>query len=530
MALIWRSIFNVGALDSEARGASLVADWLRWKLKDPGLELPLDGSVLADPSGWEITGRLGRQDATWVLRARLFERSGDQELRTTVTFHSQWAWIDLERWSTDAFVESWVPIAPGIVRTILHAGDCGRGPTALPAKPQLLNAQDGGALAEQLLAPDREIPVVLVSPTRDELEGDIQPAIARAIEVQRRLHGIAPVVILGHGAVTSFSQSMHERLGDGFDVYGGAIRTYLPGLDEDDWPGRHRFVAFSRFRARPFNITADIVAAAIQRGACAQPPPSEWRQSLQKLIEPVDSVGDDEFLHEMEAELARVERQRDQERSSRVRAEQALEAERDAAADTETENDDLRRRIAYLETELKKRGTPAGPTPVQDDFEPDFCAEIPIETAERLSHVIFPESQWDDADDLDRHMSAAWAKRSWRAMIALETYAQAKLDGDFSGNFRDYCQQGGQHAIPPKMLTLKESETTDNNSRFRQLRTLPIDPAVCGETQIYMPAHVKIVPGGSPAPRIHFYDDTSGSTGKVHIGYFGDHLNNKGKS
>lgn len=89
---------------------------------------------------------------------------------------------------------------------------------------------------------------------------------------------------------------------------------------------------------------------------------------------------------------------------------------------------------------------------------------------------------------------------------------------------------GGADAIPVTMVALRESETTDNDPSFRRLRTLPIDPAVCGESSVYMPAHIKIVPGGSPAPRIYFHDDTSGATGKIHIGYFGDHLDNNAKS
>ncbi len=34
----------------------------------------------------------------------------------------------------------------------------------------------------------------------------------------------------------------------------------------------------------------------------------------------------------------------------------------------------------------------------------------------------------------------------------------------------------------------------------------------------------------SPAPRIHFVDDTAGATGKIHVGWFGHHLDNDSKS
>jgi hypothetical protein len=45
-----------------------------------------------------------------------------------------------------------------------------------------------------------------------------------------------------------------------------------------------------------------------------------------------------------------------------------------------------------------------------------------------------------------------------------------------------------------------------------------------------MEEHIKIEQGGSPCPRIHFYDDTRGSTGRIHVGWFGDHLDSAAKS
>lgn len=41
-----------------------------------------------------------------------------------------------------------------------------------------------------------------------------------------------------------------------------------------------------------------------------------------------------------------------------------------------------------------------------------------------------------------------------------------------------------------------------------------------------MDEHVRLEKGSDPAPRIHFYDDTGGATGKVYVGYLGRHLPN----
>ena len=530
MALIWRGIFEVDEESSVRNAASYVEEWLRRKLRDEQVQLPDDGSLVEHSTGCEITGRAVHEENLWAFRAALFEARGDEELRTTVTaFHdgaSSWAWIDLERWSADAFVEPWVPIAPRVVGTFLREAACRRGPSRLTHEIEVATGDQGEAVARQILDSDRELPFVVVSPTREERDGDMQPTEDRASEINRRLLGIAPVVVLGPGAVSAFSSAMLRELGGDFDVYGGAIRTYLPGITSGDSPRRHRFIPFHRIRGRLPRVSADIIVAAIQRGACAQSPPSVWRDKLRPLFEPAGASDD-----EIEAELLRLEREREQERALRSRAEETLETERETAGATERENDDLRRRVTWLERGMQELGSPAEPTP-QDDaqFDPDFCGEVPSEVDGRLSGVEFPEDQWHHADELDTHVSASWAKRAWRAFEAMDAYAVAKADGSFEGNFRDYCHEGRPAAIPVHWIALSESQSTDRNERFRSLRSLPLNLAVCGDAQIYMPAHIKIEQGGYPSPRIHFHDDTSGATSKIHVGYFGVHLDNKSKN
>jgi hypothetical protein len=71
---------------------------------------------------------------------------------------------------------------------------------------------------------------------------------------------------------------------------------------------------------------------------------------------------------------------------------------------------------------------------------------------------------------------------------------------------------------------MTESETVLNNERLASHRILPVDRAVDGAGEVLMQAHLKIQLGGGPTiPRIYFHDDTRGSTGKVHVGFFGPH-------
>jgi hypothetical protein len=530
VALIWRGIFEVEDDDFVATAVGEVESWLRWKLGDDEFELPTDGSLVEHRAGREITGREASEGDLSAFRASLFERREEDELRTTVTAfsdgHSSWAWVDLERWSVDAFLESWVPIAPGVVGTLLRSGACRRGPSKLRHEVDVATGEQGEELARHLLDPGRELPLVVVSPTSEERDGDMRAPKQRATELKRRLMGIAPVVVLGPGAVTALSGAMLRDCGEGFDVYGGAIRTYLPGITSDDSPRRHRFVPFHRMSGRAPRVSAEIIAAAIQRGACAQAPPSVWREKLRPLVEPA-GTSDEEVW-----EIARdIERDLSDERAKRAGVQETLDSERETAAETERENSRLERRVAYLEHRMRELGSPAEPTPGEDTaFDPDFCGEVPPELTDRLTHIAFPEPQWTHADELDTHESAAWAKRAWRAFMAMEAYALAKANGDFTGNLRDYCAEGRPDAVPASWIALKESATTNNNAHYRALRTLPLHPDVCGKTETYMPAHVKIEQGGYPAPRIHFHDDTAGATGKVHVGYFGVHLDNNSKN
>jgi len=71
---------------------------------------------------------------------------------------------------------------------------------------------------------------------------------------------------------------------------------------------------------------------------------------------------------------------------------------------------------------------------------------------------------------------------------------------------------------------------TLNNPRFRRLRMLPVSKAVDDSGYVLMQEHIRVERGGSPSPRIHYYDDTRGATRKVHIGWLGPHLDSWAKS
>lgn len=88
---------------------------------------------------------------------------------------------------------------------------------------------------------------------------------------------------------------------------------------------------------------------------------------------------------------------------------------------------------------------------------------------------------------------------------------------------------GGDVVLPTRWVGLHESVLVRTNQRFRALRTLPVAEEAVAEGRIYMESHIRIELGGTPCPRIHFYDDTNGVTRKIHVGWFGDHLDSFAK-
>lgn len=114
-----------------------------------------------------------------------------------------------------------------------------------------------------------------------------------------------------------------------------------------------------------------------------------------------------------------------------------------------------------------------------------------------------------------------WLRDTWAAMGALHEYAAS--DHDFPGDFFLWnANSGSDYAWFPDRVAAQESDET--MSRYGVKRRFDVDKSVDPSGQIEMQAHLKIQKGGGQnIPRLFFYDDTAGPTGKVHIGFLGPH-------
>ena len=68
---------------------------------------------------------------------------------------------------------------------------------------------------------------------------------------------------------------------------------------------------------------------------------------------------------------------------------------------------------------------------------------------------------------------------------------------------------------------MRESENVRQRPYLYNQRVLPVDREVEDSGKIFMESHIKF--HGTLAPRMYFFDDTSGVTKKVHIGGIDPH-------
>jgi hypothetical protein len=205
-----------------------------------------------------------------------------------------------------------------------------------------------------------------------------------------------------------------------------------------------------------------------------------------------------------------------------------------AFEEMEAERDDLRRVNGLLAGTLA-RYHDAG-TEVADAEQPadDFAsfAELIDTAATTLKHLAITAEPAPTAI-LDHHpKAAAWRRKAWDALRTLDAYAGARkslLDagqdpGPELSDVLAFARTGQPGSlISANIIALAESDTVTTNERLRQARTFRVDPRTNPAGRDYFGAHIALERFKSPAPRLHFLDDTDG-TGTVYVGYLGAHL------
>lgn len=147
---------------------------------------------------------------------------------------------------------------------------------------------------------------------------------------------------------------------------------------------------------------------------------------------------------------------------------------------------------------------------------------------EATKYVVFT-GKTEGAEQIDeRYTVGRYNDQIWQYVRTLYSYARLKKQGEFKGSFQMYLNSPmtDGEKVPLKHYAAGESSSVKNRREWREMRMLPVPKAVDPSGYAYMEAHFKPSRSDAFAPRVHFYDDTAGSTGKIYIGYVGRHLDN----
>ena len=154
--------------------------------------------------------------------------------------------------------------------------DSPKAPAALRTEPQTVEC------AQHLLDPQRAKPVIVISTRRDaEKPSAINFGSSR---LARHTHGLANVFVL----VSSQTWVLKDQVGRKNSVYDGAARIFMPGLEKDSEPGRHRYWTVPEGASREERQRAEMEIQAHVAAASANvyrshrgPLPYRWAQWLE---------------------------------------------------------------------------------------------------------------------------------------------------------------------------------------------------------------------------------------------------------
>ena len=426
-----------------------------------------------------------------------------------------WVWIDVENVRTDYFSKIEIA-APNLAGNLLEAlPSSHRGPITLQNASFVLGPSELPTFAERLIHPERDLPLIVFSHD-DRVDPGL--SVERAKMAAVRVAGLAQVYLLLPEGEQAFRQLMGPDLG----VWSGACRVYLPGINpEEPDPWRHRYFLSRRLGSKAIDAGL-IVARYLSQRIARQRAPSSYVK-LRDLL----NVDHQSQINDLWIEVRRLE----------IENEQLLDDYLNAAGEADDLSKQLGRLIQQMDAiwsaitaagvdesvsaQFMEDGPKAG---VSMPDPPEACTEV-IQLANQYLHgIVFPTEACEDLDPLDHHLEGPkWATSAWRGVVALDKYSQVARN--FEGGFYEWCSSSGSpFTWSPKKLAMVESDTVRTTQKYRQPRMRPIDTRVESSGRRFMEAHLKVAEGGGRlAPRIYFYDDTAGVTGKIHIGFFGPH-------
>ncbi|MFD3494913.1 hypothetical protein ACFWWB_30835 [Streptomyces sp. NPDC058690] len=537
----YRMVVTSG-LDYVKTGAG-VDDQLRRWLKEPPKGYNIDaftegrneiarGVTLDHDSTTGTTGAYGR----WRLR----ETAPGGIWQTTVLVRQvgdgpTWVQLDVEHLPDDADAVPVPAKTPRLAKSLLDVLEARDGLADVTPMPQVVEAEDVDSVLDELCDENRRLPIVIAtSPYGVNFETWLERTVDPLF---RPLSGLAVLYVLAPEAEPLFNRTLeHHR------VYGGGVRTYLPGVDPA-WPAdgqRHRVMSRRLITEKPQQARR-ILAQLPQSLATRVPLPEELDSVPVMRTRAKDGGGKSELERLRNESDALLEILEEAGREQRVRADEIRDLKHDLrkAEDNETlliiDYDEQYRELYEAKAQLltlQKRLLVLGAA--QDAYAPvEITTADPTSFEEILTRikqmprVHFTGRTKDTLELDDQAYGSSWVRMAWEALQALEGFAEAASKGMTNCDFKQWCtdKPSGVHTISPRKVVRDESKTVKANAAWRRQRTFPVPEYVNPDGKVFMGAHLRIGGGNTIAPRLHYFDAACGDHG-IFIGYIGPHLTN----
>ncbi|WP_431678672.1 hypothetical protein [Kitasatospora sp. KL5] len=410
-----------------------------------------------------------------------------------------------------------VPV-PEVARILLPLLDATDGPAALTAQPAVVTPAEVDDLIDRLCDPERRLAAVVVSvptstPLEDWLAGQVRPVL-------QQVTGLASLYVLDHAALPLFNVAFEYH-----KVYGGAVRTFLPEVDPASRADAGRHQVLARQRMQEDTRRAAVLLAREPRRIAAELPRPAPLAAIPPLVVP--------------EEFRRPVRPKPGGEGPRTRAD---EQRRRRTAQRPGRSGG---RLCSVPAPLAAAGTGSGLLPAAALIAPAHAEFARLSMDASADKGLFPASfgelvgrfaefpllefTGDEKETIaldGQPDGAGWARLTWDGLTALQEYAAAAVRGEAGGDFKQWCEHTppGCHHFPPRKAVRWESRTVESHAKWKRERMLPVPSCVDVSRRAFMGAHLRIG-GGSTAPRLHYLDDCSGS-GRIYVGYIGQHLTN----
>jgi hypothetical protein len=571
--LAYRAVLSAeNTAQNVSKVKAVVQDWLISKRLTPPTtngSLDINGRVVSHfhtakgdwtAERWQLEEHW--PEPIWFSGDKDLNRTGITSITSVLIRETLWLWIEVESpllryqlQGSEQFIEEPQEAGtPKVVRMLmeeLHLNDLD-----LPLVGDVLEIRESNLrpLLQHLSNRDRTMTLFLGVQPKNVTKGDWE---AQLKGLTRGSDGLAATVYMDSELANKFT----KLVGFGHSVPAGGMRTFLPGVRPFDTEDayRHKLLTPARIQSAP---SADKISRLLRRSLVAR----LSQTSLPNLLLEVDSelLRVSRFLpfEAMRLPVSDTGAQSKAESENKVNelraANEEIELWKTFASDYEKEvlrlklevNElkewkglatELDGRVAAQASEIsvleshreELRGKLSAQNRVAEAFE-EFVAPPEARIPESFEELVKRISEFqtlsyvgriEDPMALDEHTGIATAiTNAWNTLRTLASYAELKLDGSFSGGFMNYTRGESKGFLKIPEFKPSESETVNNNPKFRRQREIPVPTEVDPSGVIVCQMHVDLQ-NVNNHPRMYFYDAT-GKNGQIYIGYIGEHLGN----